>query len=82
MKALSIRIEDDLSEEFDAICRKTGYKKNTLLARLIESFVRHQKNALGERKGSKDPFAQVIGLMNIEPLLPADDEIDRIVYNS
>lgn len=82
MKALSIRIDNHLSDEFDAVCRKTGYKKNTLLARLIESFVRHQKKILGAKKGSVDPFAQVIGLMDVGPLIPADDEIDRIVYDS
>lgn len=83
MKALSIRLDDHLGKEFDEICRKAGYKKNTLLTRLIATFVRHQKKGGGGRKG-KDPFLDVIGLMQVEPFAGtavSDDDVDRVVYD-
>lgn len=80
MKALSIRLDDVLGRQLDDVCRKTGYKKNTLLTRLIASFVRHQKKALGRGKKRTDPFSGVIGLMKVEPLLQSPDEIDKVVY--
>lgn len=83
MKALSIRLDDNLGKEFDEICRKTGYKKNTLLTRLIATFVRHQKKTGGGQKG-KDPFLDVIGLMQMGPFLGtpiSDDDVDQVVYD-
>lgn len=80
MKAISIRIDEKLGREFDALCRQAGYKKNTLLSRLIESFVRYQKQVAGRRR-SKDRFVKFIGLMNLKPLLTSSDEIDKAVYD-
>lgn len=79
MKALSVRIDDRLSKEFDEVCRKTGYKKNTLLTRLIASFIQHQKARVKGRKGNEDPFLEVIGFMDLPPL-ESSDEIDKAVY--
>lgn len=81
MRALSIRLDDRLGKDFEEVCQKTGYKKNTLLVRLIDSFVRHQKKASRLRGARKDPFEDVIGLMKIEPLMPISEEIDRVVYH-
>ena len=80
MKAISIRLEDGLGRQFDELCRKSGYKKNTLLTRLIASFVRHQK-ALLSNKRTQDPFAGVIGLLHMEPFLGADETIDKVIYD-
>ncbi len=81
MRAISIRIEDDLGKQFDEVCKKAGYKKNTLLTRLIASFVKYQKRGGSVRQNkSKDPFLEVIGLMNIHPLLNSSEDIDKIVY--
>ncbi len=78
MKAISIRIDDRLGRQFDQICQETGYKKNTLLTRLIASFIRHHQSV--RSAGKKDPFALVIGLMEADPLLSSPDAIDKAVY--
>lgn len=80
MKALSIRIDEKLGKEFDELCKKAGYKKNTLVTRLIASFVRYQKRILGEQRKKRDPFIDVIGLMQMEPFLKSPEEIDKVVY--
>ena len=80
MKALSIRLDNTLSREFGRVCREAGYKKNTLLTRLIAAYIQHQKRTKERAKGS-DPFARVVGAMNIAPLLSSPDDIDRTVYN-
>ncbi len=40
MKALSVRLDDKLGRELDRVCRSSGLKKNTLISRLIERFLR------------------------------------------
>jgi len=79
VKTLSIRLDDNLGKAFDESCQRTGLKKNTLVARLIASFVRHQKALLKGKKGMKDPFEEVIGLMKIEPFLDASESVDKAV---
>lgn len=82
MKAISIRLDDRLGKEFDSLCRQAGYKKNTLLTRLIASFVRHQKSQGATSLRTKDdPFAKVIGLMAIGNLTDAETTIDQVVYD-
>lgn len=82
MKAISIRIDEGLGREFDALCRERGCKKNTLLVRLIDAFVKHNRGQFARRsKTKKDPFAAVIGLMNVQPMLTKVDDIDTVVYN-
>lgn len=86
MKALSIRLDDKLGKEFDRVCLRTGYKKNTLLTRLIAAFVSHQKQDRSRRMHKdKDPFDAVIGLVRSEPLLSSllssEDDIDKVVYD-
>ena len=81
MKAISIRLDDKLGREFDRVCQKTGYKKNTLVTRLISSFVSHQKDFLSRRQ-KKDPFVAVIGSLDLPALLDDSDTIDKIVYPS
>ena len=82
MKAISIRLDDKLGKEFDQACRRTGYKKNTLLSRMIASFVKRQKeiHPLGFKK-AKDPFEKVIGLMEVGSLVPTEDLLDKVVYD-
>ena len=80
MKAISIRIDDRLGRQFEEVCQETGYKKNTLLTRLIASFVRHHHATTGSAK-KRDPFAGVIGLMQAGPLLNSPDAIDKAVYD-
>ena len=81
MKALSIRLDDDLGKEFEKVCQKTGYKKNTLVTRLIASFVRHQKQVFPKGKKANNPFAEVIGVIQSDSLLSAAEDIDRAVYD-
>lgn len=81
MKALSIRLDDQLNRQFNEACKKAGYKKNTLVSRLIASFVRHQKQTKSSRQKVKDPFAEVIGLLKQESFFESGDEIDKIVYH-
>lgn len=91
MKALSLRLDDRLSRQFDAVCSQLGYKKNTILTRMIAAFVQHKQNissTMGKKQPTKpDPFLSVIGIIdspNGETLLPSDtdgDDIDKIVYN-
>jgi hypothetical protein len=82
MKAISVRLDDQLGKQFDELCQKSGYKKNTVVTRLIEFFVKNQqKKATLEKKKIKDPFHQVIGLMQMEPLLHEIDDLDKVVYD-
>lgn len=86
MKALSIRLDDRLARRFDKFCRKTGYKKNTFIVRLIESTIDRSKKFLsaGTRKKrdplKDDPFLKVIGIVKDGPILKSPEEIDEIVY--
>lgn len=80
MKAISIRLDSKLGTAFDAACKAAGYKKNTLLARLIAAFVQHQRAHAGTKTSAKraDPFAAVIGTLRIGSLT---DDIDDVVYS-
>ncbi len=90
MKALSLRLDDRLSRQFDAACRRLGYKKNTLLTRMITAFVQHKQNltsAKGKKQTTKpDPFLNVIGIISEHPASKdesfslSEKEIDQIVY--
>lgn len=81
MKALSIRLDDKLGKQFNDICRKTGYKKNTLVTRLIASFVNHQKQIFSPSLATQDPFEASIGSLKIGNLLSSEDAIDQAVYD-
>lgn len=81
MKAISIRLDDRLGSEFDKLCQKAGYKKNTLLTRFIASFVRYQKGMAARSHQKDDTFEKVIGLMAIGDLTRSEETIDRIVYD-
>lgn len=82
MRSLSIRVDDSLGRALDEFCQQAGYKKNTVVTRLISAFVRHQKRSKGVRnRKSADPFQEVIGLLHVEPLLTDPDAIDRAVYS-
>lgn len=83
MKALSIRLENSLSRQFDEACRQSGIKKNTLVTRLIVSFVNYQKEK-GKLKNHKshDPFLEVVGFMNIPSMLVEEGDIDHVVYDA
>ncbi|MBI2340348.1 MAG: hypothetical protein HYU99_08305 [Deltaproteobacteria bacterium] len=79
MKALSIRLDDDLGRKFDAVCKQTGHKKNTVVSRLIQAFVlsRSHGKAVSSKK-KRDPFLDVIGIANIESSI-SNEDIDKIV---
>lgn len=84
MKALSIRLDDRLGTKFDSICRRTGYKKNTLVTRLIQAFVQGQENRTDQhanrsQRDTRDPFEKVIGIIN-QPIGLSADEIDKVIY--
>lgn len=82
MRTISIRIDEKLGDRFDRICRQSGYKKTTLISRLIAAFVRHQGATLSRRsKRRADPFAATIGLLKLEPLLDSLEAIDSVVYD-
>lgn len=87
MKAISLRLDNRLGSQFDNLCKQLGYKKNTLLTRMIASFVAHKKNTLSSKTTSKnkrlksDPFLSVIGIVSTDPLLSEEDSIDKVVYN-
>ena len=81
MKALSIRLDDDLGKKLEEVCRKTGYKKNTLVTRLIAAFVRKQQSLTLSGKKKADPFEEVIGLLKSDPLLTTPQAIDEAVYD-
>ena len=84
MKALSVRLEDSLSNKFDRLCRELGYKKNTVISRLIQTFVQvqtHQPLSMQkETPNPQDPFLAVIGLADLKPLLPPSHDIDAFLY--
>lgn len=81
MKAISVRLDDRLGKAFDEICAAAGYKKNTLLTRLIAAFVRYQKGRPAERLARKhDPFEAAIGVVSIRHPVVTNEDIDRVVY--
>ncbi len=85
MRAISIRLDERLGRQFDQLCQIGGYKKNTVLTRLIAAYVNYygagrKTSPATRRSKSLDPFMKVIGLMKQPALLPSGDEIDQIVY--
>ena len=87
MKAISLRLDNQLSRQFDDACRHLGYKKNTIITRMILSFVTHKnkislKTAQKKKKSSADPFLSVIGSLSPdEALISIEDDIDKLVYD-
>lgn len=86
MKSLSVRLDDSLGSAFDDLCHNMGYKKNTLITRLIQAFVTSQTTSVARttktlQRKKKDPFSDVIGLINTKPLLTSSNEIDALVYH-
>lgn len=82
MKSLSIRLDESLGKQFDTVCQKAGYKKNTVVSRLIRAFVASRSGRKITSPGKKkDPFMDVIGIDDLEPLLTRPDSIDSVVYD-
>ena len=46
---ISVLLSDDEYEIFDAYCRQRGYKKSTLIARLIREHLRSERFTLQSR---------------------------------
>lgn len=43
MTTISLRLDDDLNQELDLLCKKEGYKKSGLLIRLLREFLEKKK---------------------------------------
>jgi hypothetical protein len=60
MSKLTVLLEPGLSAMFDAYCKKNGYKKSTLVARLIRDHLRSegfatQADLFGETPNDRGP---------------------------
>lgn len=62
MKALSIRLDDDLNEEFDELCHQEGYKKNGVVVKLIRGFVQKKRKPKGVKIKDLMKFSGVLSL--------------------
>lgn len=81
MKALSIRLDNQLGRQFDRLCQQLGYKKNTLITRLVAGFVAHQsKPRKKHRISGRSRVLRTAGTVEMPPML-SSQEIDEIVYN-
>jgi len=81
MKALSIRLDNQLGRQFDRLCQQLGYKKNTLITRLVAGFVaHHSKNRTKKLTAGRSRLLRAAGTVEMPPLL-SPNEIDEIVYN-
>lgn len=81
MKALSVRLDDRLARQFDAVCEREGYKKNGIMTRLIQLFVKQRSVVkVTSHARSEDPFLRVIGILQ-GPLLKKGESIDDLVYD-
>lgn len=81
MKAISVRMNDHLGQEFDLICRREDLKKNGVIVRLIDTFVKSRKrnSTIKKEKGESDPFLNVMGIYNGKPFNLEEGDIDKAV---
>ncbi|MBI2340108.1 MAG: hypothetical protein HYU99_07085 [Deltaproteobacteria bacterium] len=72
MKALTVRIPDNLDEQFTEFCRKRGYKKGGFILSLLErilaqyagkSLIQSQQTPVYRPAADRDPLAGIEKLL-------------------